>query len=296
MKKIGWVLFMVLLVGCFYNPVLAGDLPRLMLMGEDEDKDTIPRGTRVHKRAMNAFANALINEGFDVYEERAKLDGVGRRGRRTLEHLVDNAKDAGADVAVLFTIYYNVIDKGYTKKYTCRVEGRMLDVHASKRLGNFDVQAPRQERLPADCNRECFIEKVGEMASTLASDVGQALKDNLAYRVDGADGTGAQGGMANEYNLVFDNFSKDDMMGLEEYLEIFSGYISYRPDPAAMNTATHHEFIYNSRIGAAKLERNLHKALSKLNMKGQITIDGRTYNVKKVGLPKDRSQPSDEQW
>ena len=98
MKKMGWILFMVFLVGCFYNPVLAGDLPRLMMMGEDEDRDTIPRGHRVHKRVMNTFANALINEGFDVYEERAKLDDVGSRGRRTLEHLIDNAKDAGADV------------------------------------------------------------------------------------------------------------------------------------------------------------------------------------------------------
>ena len=296
MKKIGWVLFLVLLVGCFYNPALAGDLPRLMLMGEDEDRATVPRGTRTHKRVMNAFANELINEGFDVYEERAQLDDVGSQGRRTLEHLIDNAKDAGVDVIVLFTIYGNVTDKGYTKKYTCRVEGRMLDVQAGRRLGNFDVQAPRQGRLPADCNRECFLEKVGEMASTLASDVGQALKDNLAHRVDGADGSGAQGGMAYEYKLIFDNFSKDDMMNMEEYLEMFSGYISYRPNPAGMNTATHHDFIYNSRISAAKLERNLHKALTKLSMKGQITIDGRTYNIKKVGLPKDRSQKADEEW
>ncbi|WP_321494702.1 hypothetical protein [uncultured Desulfobacter sp.] len=296
MKKVGWLMLVVVLAGCFYTPVFAGDLPRLMVMGEDEDGDTIPRGSRVHKRVMNAFANALINEGFDVYEERAILEDTARRKRRPVEELVDNAKDAGADVIVLFTIYWNITDKGYATKYTTRVEGRLLDVQAGKRLGNFDVQAPRQGRLPADCNRECVIEKVGEMAATLASDVGQALKDNLAHRVDGADGSGSQGGMAYEYKLIFDKFSSDDMMGFEEYLEMFSGYISHRLDPAGMNTATHHEYVYNSRIASAKLNRNLNKALEKLNMKGQITVSGKTYTVKKVAMPKDRTQKSNEEW
>ena len=96
-------------------------------------------------------------------------------------------------------------------------------------------------------------------------------------------------GMIYEYQLIFDKFSQDDMMDIEEYLEMFSGYVSHRPAPAGMNTATHHEYIYKSRIGAAKLSRNLHKALNQLNMKAQTTIDGRTYTVKKVGMPKDRS-------
>ncbi len=296
MKKVGWMIFVALFVGCFYNPVSAGDLPRLMVMGEDEAGDTIPRGSRVHKRVMNAFANALINEGFDVYEERAILEDTARRRRRPVEELVDNARDVGADVIVLFTIYWNVTDKGYAVKYTTRVEGRLLDVQAGKRLGNFDVKAPRQGRLPANCNRECIIEKVGEMAATLAGDVGQALKDNLAYRVDGADGSGSQGGMAYEYKLIFDKFSADDMMGFEEYLEMFSGYISHRPDPSAMNTATHHEYIYKSRISSAKLKRNLNKALKKLNMKGQIAVGGKTYTVKKVAMPKDRSRQTDDEW
>ena len=296
MKTMGWVLLMVLAVGCMYNPVCAGDLPRLLVMGEDEDGDTIPRGHRIHKRVMNAFANALIDEGFDVYEERAQLDDTARRRRRPVEELVDNARDVGADVVVLFTIYYNITDKGYAHKYTSRVEGRLLDVQAGRRLGNFDVKAPRQGRLPADCNRECLIEKVGEMASTLASDVAQVMKDKLAYRVDGPDGSGEQGGMAYEYKLIFDKFSSDDMMDFEAYLEMFSGYISHRPDPAAMNTATHHEYIYKSRISASKLNRNLNKALKKLNMYGQVSIAGKTYTVRKVAMPKDRSRKSNEEW
>jgi hypothetical protein len=117
-----------------------------------------------------------------------------------------------------------------------------------------------------------------------------------SHVVNDPDGDSAQSGMVYEYKLIFDKFSKDDMMDMEEYLEMFSGYISYRPDPAGMNTATHHEFIYKSRISAAKLSRNLHKTLNKLNMNGQLTIDGRTYTVKKVGLPKDRSQKDDAEW
>ncbi|WP_419662370.1 hypothetical protein [Desulfosarcina variabilis] len=96
-------------------------------------------------------------------------------------------------------------------------------------------------------------------------------------------------GMVYDYKLIFDKFSQDDMMDIEECLEMFSGYISHRPDPAGMNTATHHEYIYKSRIGAAKLNRDIHSTLNKLNINGQMTISGRTYTVKKVGMPKDRS-------
>lgn len=303
MKK-KWFLLTMVFVLLGFASAIAGDLPRLMIMGEDFDTDTVPRGSRVFKRVVGAFSNALINEGFDVYDERARLEDTANRRRRPVEELVDNAKDASADVIVLFAIWPRVIDKGYAKKVSARVEGRLLDVHAGKRLGNFEFTSPKQQRLPANCDRSCLFEVVGKLAKILAGDVGEALKSKLAHYVDGPRGSSTTGsgssssssGMLVEYVLVFDGFNNKLMSAYEEYLEMFSGYSSHRPDPGAMNAATFHTFIYKSRIGAAKLKRNLIKALGKLNMEGQVSVAGRKYTIKKVGMPKDRSRPANDEW
>ena len=96
--------------------------------------------------------------------------------------------------------------------------------------------------------------------------------------------------MTVEYTLIFEDFNNKQMVSMEEYIEIFSGYNSHRPDPGAINSATYHTYIYKSRIGSAKLKRNLVKALDELNLNGHVSVAGRTYTIKKVGMPKDRSR------
>jgi hypothetical protein len=38
-------------------------------MGEDADKDPVPRKSRVLNRGLDALSNELHNEGFNVYDE-----------------------------------------------------------------------------------------------------------------------------------------------------------------------------------------------------------------------------------
>ena len=285
------IISVFLLLTSSLQPVLAADLPRLIIMGEDENPDTIPRGSQIFKRVMGRFANALINEGFSVYEERAILDDTGDRRRRPVEELVDNGKDAGADVIVLFTIYGYIQDIGYTKKITTRVEGRLLDVQSNgKRLGNFEVHSPKAQRLSEYCERDCILEKAGELAATLGQDVASVLRDKLVSYVD------RSGGRVVEYTLVFDNFSTNQMMAFEEYLEIFSGYVSHRPASNGLNTSTHHEYWYNSSINTAKLRRNLNKALNKLNLNGRITFADNKFEITRIGAIKNRTENEKDEW
>jgi hypothetical protein len=51
--------------------LLATDLPRVMILGEDADRDSIPRHSRVYDRVLNAMVNEMLNEGFDVKDETA---------------------------------------------------------------------------------------------------------------------------------------------------------------------------------------------------------------------------------
>ena len=48
---------------------LTGGRPNILVMGEDAEPDTLPRGGSVFKRVRDALANALNDEGFNVYDE-----------------------------------------------------------------------------------------------------------------------------------------------------------------------------------------------------------------------------------
>lgn len=96
--------------------------------------------------------------------------------------------------------------------------------------------------------------------------------------------------MAVEYKLIFDNFTQNQMMGMDGYLEMFSGYVSHRPDPGAMNTSKHHEIIYKSSINANKLKNNLIRASKELNLQTLVSSSGRTYTVKNNTMARNRNQ------
>jgi hypothetical protein len=71
----------------------ASDVPNLLVMGEDENKDAIPRNSQVFKRVINALTNQMHDNGFDVYDETAiTLDSFGQgRVQRSNAEVIDIA-------------------------------------------------------------------------------------------------------------------------------------------------------------------------------------------------------------
>ncbi len=296
--------FMALLSVCsifLSAPSFAGDRPNILIMGEDADEDTVPRNSRVFKRVLNAVSNQLHDMGFDVYDETAiTMDNFEQgRVRRSDQELIDigrSVRRPPIDVVVMFSIYASVKDVGYTSKVKTRIEGRMLQVNSGKRLGNFEVKTPKNWTAPAKCNRECVLEVVGDYSKILSNDLGAVLGEKLAYMVDGsigvADGSG-NGGLTTDYNLIFDNFSSSDMMDIEEYLVIFSGYKTHRP---TYNSARRSELWYQSTIKSAKLNRNLNKMIEQLNLKSRITFSGNTFTVENIALRGKPKKVSGDDW
>lgn len=271
----------------------ATDLPRILIMGEDVDRDTIPRKSRVFKRVQNALSNSLINEGFDVKDETAlTLDThVQDRQRRDDGELIQIAKDVGMDILVIFSIYPNVKSNQNSVKVWSRVEGRILSVQDGSRLGNFEAEPQKYQLVPKPYERNDILEAVGKMASIIGTEVGDVLTSRLSgYH------SGGEGDIAKEWKLVFDGFSDDDMFEIDEYIVIFSGYKSHRPDPAAMNTSKHHVYLYKSSIDSAKMKRNLHKMFEKLNMEARTGISGLEVEMKKVPGVKQRTKKKDSEW
>jgi hypothetical protein len=167
--------------------------PSIMIVGEDADKDTIPRGNRNFNRILRAVTENLVTRGFKVYDETAITMNILPQGgvRRLLPELLETAKLAQApiDVIVVFQIYASVrplLAVRDTFRPVVRVDGRMIRVRGGQDLGGYefgsDIELPP---IPGVCvngdpPRECLLESFGNEARLIGSAVGNALATKLA--------------------------------------------------------------------------------------------------------------------
>jgi hypothetical protein len=303
---------LTLLAGCILTLGAMGPLtaiaggPNLVVFGDDADKDTVPRNSRVFNRVIHALRSQLDDKGFDVYDETAvtikqTADGEGGyaqgRVRRTDAEILDIAqslKRPPIDVAVIFQIYANAQDKGYTTRVRSRIAGHMLTVQSGRFLGDFEVK--KVFNAPANCNRECILEVVGARSRSLAQDLGDVLAVKLAHLTDGDEArpVASADGMDKGYNLVFNNFTADERMDIEEYLVIFTGYQSHRTVDCSRR---HCEYWYNSTIASARLNRNIQRMLEQLDIQSNVQFQGNTVTVDRITLRSERrKRPTGTDW
>lgn len=214
-------------------------------------------------------------------------DFVQDRSRRTDQELIGIAKSLTRppiDVIVIFSMYASAEEFSYTKKIHARIEGKLLNVHSGKHIANFEVTSPSNWTVPKDCPRECMLEKVGDKAKVLATDLGAILSLQLKNWQSGDDhgaDTIVESGEPNAYTLVFNNFCDDAINDVEEHLVSFLGYVRHRPTGTSF---CHHEYWYESHIDRARLNRNLRKMLESLSMHGQVSFEGNIFKVEKIPL------------
>ena len=276
-------------IGAF--PVRAADNPNILIFGEDTDRDTVPRDSRVFLRVLNALSNELHDQGFDVFDETAiTLENFtqGRR-RRSDAEIIDisrSLKKPPIDVAVLFSIYASAKQLAYTTLIRTRIEGRLINVRNGQRLGNFEVERPG-DNAPHQCNRECLLQTVGRQSKHLAQDLGAALTTKLAHLTDGGGNRSPSAGnnLATGYTLNFNGFSVKDITGIEEFMVAFSGYKSHRP---IRSSNRHAEYWYETTSTNARLNRNIRRMLDHIGAKGVVSFAGATIDIRKVSLRKER--------
>ena len=283
------------------RPSIAASNTNIMIMGDDADRDTLSRHSRVFERVLDALSNKLSDAGFNVYDEAAVTLGGFTQGRsgRTDAEVIDIARSVRRppiDVGVIFSIYASTDEWNYTTKVKIRIAGRLLNVKSGQRLGNFEVIAPKELNAPVECNRECIQEVAGDSARVLARDLGAVLVDKLEAMVGGG-GTLAKGRtvakgetttgrcLPNAFTLVFDDFTTQEMMDAEEYLVVFSGYKSHRP---SYTSNTRHEYWYESCIESGRLNRNLNRMAEHLGINSRVTFSGNLFTVQKITVRAER--------
>jgi hypothetical protein len=267
----------------------AADSVNLLIMIEDADKDSVPRNSRINKR-VHASISQQLNQIADVYDETSITLNNFKQGRirRTDAELLDIARSITRppiDIVVVLNTYASINTSEYAKKARARVEGRLLNAKSGQFLDNFEVQSPRSWAIPYACDRQtCMLEEMGDEAKVLGDELGLILAEKLNWLLNGdaTNNNSAQAAkMFNDYYLEFDGFSAQDMTSIEEYLLVFSGYISHRP---AQQRHTRTTLLYRSTISTAKLSRNMFKLLDELNMRATINFEGNSFRLKRITL------------
>ena len=287
MSYLSRLLLTLLLLTSSNSLSYAADNPNILILGEDSQKNSVPRNNPVYQRVLQAMSEQLHVQNFNVYDETAITLDTFKQGRekRADSELIDIARSVRQppiDVLVLFTISASKQKQAHTTKIKARVEGRMLQVNTGKYLGSFEVNSGKLWNAPVECDQTCLYDVVGDKARILASDLAFVLTEKLAwlYQTE-EENTLNSNNMLTEYALIFDGFTAQEFSDIEEYLVVFSGYNSHRPIEARY---TFHEIWYQSSIAIAKLNRNLKKMLAELEYRHHVSFEGNTFTIKKIHL------------
>jgi len=283
----------IFVVACTAVPTntFAIEYPNIMIVGEDDDKDTIRRDSRIFKRVLNEISYVLNDEGFDVFDETAVTLGKyvqGRVNRNDAEiiRIAKNQTKPPIDVIVVMKIFANLRRYDSHTQIIARVEGRLLRVQSGQVIGGFEASGPSNWTTShPDCNRQCLLEEVGKKSRDLAREVSSILSRKLQDEVSSTETSGQSSSLTNNYELVFENFTPDDIADIERYLTIFSGYRDHR---ISYSSNRLHELWYSSDIKDAKLNRNLRKMLDHLDIRGTVSFTGNEFKLIKVPVRKRR--------
>ena len=276
----------------------------IVVMGEDADEDTVPRGNRVFNRVIQAMTEEMNVRGFDVFDETAIAMDISVAGqvRRTDAELIELARAVQTpplDVMTVFQIYASVREGAYTDivRPDVRIAGRLLNVRTGQAIGTFEVDGLDLPPLPVGCERECLLEEVGDSARILGAELADALTTKLENFVVPASGGATAvlvtppnpvtpatpstecGGLPTAYVMRFDGFEEGEMTAIEEYVNAFSCVRSARPVRASTRSA---EYWYETTADSARLNRNLRLMFEHMGVESQLRLSGNTFVATKV--------------
>jgi hypothetical protein len=283
--------------------------PNIVVMSEDADEDTVPRGNRIFNRVIAELGEVMNVRGYNIYDETAVAMSITQPGRvrRRDAEIIDVARAVQTpplDVIVVFQIYASATKSNVSDivRPNVRIPGRLLNVRTGQQIGAFEVTGLELAPLPQGCDKECLLEKVGAEAKLVANELAQALtsklngfiapvrSDNPITTTPGqsagtvatpaaGESDGTCGNMPTAYVIKVTGFEQTEVQAIEEYLQAFSCYSHQRPVRANGATA---EYWYETRSDSARLNRNLRLMLEHMNAGGSVSFAGNTFSVNKV--------------
>ena len=315
MKSIGrWLACAVMAFGAFTASMGLAEAQQkrinVLIMSDDADQDTVPRGNRIFNRVQLALSVNLNTKGFQVYDETAVglSPATPNRVRRADTELIEVARalPVPLDVMEVFQIYASAREGLYCSgilRPEMRIPGRVLNVHTGQFIGSFEVGGFQFPPLPLNCaqDRECLLERMGAEARVIANDLGEAIAQKIKAFTPG--GVGAGGGAVLEttkdgtpvtaaapsadgctniptaYVISLRDFNPSETTSVEDMITKFGCYVGHRPIRA---TSTSAEYWYETTADSGRVNRNLRVMLDFLGLNGQIVFNGNKFELTRV--------------
>jgi hypothetical protein len=263
----------------------------ILVMGDDSNPNALPRDHQAFERVINAIATELQTYGFTVYDETALTLRGFKQGRvgRADDELIDIARsvdEAPIDIAVIFSVFPQSESRAYTTKVYARVEGRMIDVRAGRRLGNFSEDTTARVNAPTSCTGNCLYGFMGRLDADLAREVGRVLSVKLDRRVASNNSPRRSRywsnpkGLQQAYKIEFIGFHPQQITNIEDFISAFEGYIHLRV--MQQSRETRKIYWYETRLGSAQMDRSLRLMLDDLNIRGRIKFERNTFFVNRI--------------
>ena len=264
----------------------------ILVMGDDSNPNALPRDHQAFERVINAIATELQTYGFTVYDETALTLRRFKQGRvgRADDELIDIARsvdEAPIDVAVIFSVFPQRDSRAYTTKVYARVEGRMIDVRAGRRLGNFSEDTAARVNAPTSCTGNCLYGFMGSLDADLAREVGRVLSVKLDRRVASNNSPRRSSrywsnprGLQQAYKIEFIGFHPQQITNIEDFISAFEGYIHHRVMQRSRETRK--IYWYETRSGTAQMDRSLRLMLDDLKIRSRIKFERNTFFVNRI--------------
>lgn len=170
---------------------------RVVILGEDSDRNAVPRSNEIYKRVVAELQQSLIRENITVIDEDmvAVRLGFSYNENRTKQELLQTLSVANettdatvrSRLGIIFAIFPNIQEMSMTRKLTVRVRGQIYDLKTLRALSSFEIEAPETVTLPRNaslCNRLCVEEQAGEVSADLARELGAVLSQKLHIVVE----------------------------------------------------------------------------------------------------------------
>ena len=297
----------------------------VLVMGEDEDPNSVKRSSDIFKRVIAELRGAMQRHGFRMIDEESVAVDLGWEitERRPKHELIETIKLMGKSnqashqvrAWVLFRIHAQAKELSFSTKVQTRIDGEIYDAASNQFLDTFEM--PREEYpAPKDCleSSVCISEVVGDRAREIAGGLGEVLARKLTRysppRQGGASGTAVTGstgsgssthtdaghGMQTPYTLTLRYFEDREALTIVGVMaEEFPGYETH---DLINKSPTVRRYTYLSTAKAFKLEEWLYILLRDMGFDARsdvlVQVQGTEITVDKLLPTPERPESPDE--
>ena len=257
----------------------------LVILAEDGDRDSIHGNNHINRLVLNALSTQISEYGFNVFDETAI--SFNRRpkttNRRSYGELLESARSFDRpliDTVVFFTVFTGSRKEAHTNEIRVRVIARLVNTRSGQILGTFELA--EESNLAPNCIGDCYAERVSDMAVILGREVADVLGQKLSLRFSREPAYHGDESSVRGVTMTFEEFNVFEREDIKSYLKIFSGYKSYQ---LLSSFHRHMELWYETSISHSKLNRNLNRMFTELEIKARVTYSENSYKIRRIIPP-----------